>query len=536
METFRYTLCRRARNLNPITTYSPNLLSAGAFVSAFLTASLAAIAATRRKVRAAMPFAAMMVCLALYCFGFGFESMSPTVGAALFWTHVEYLGISFIPAVLVLFGMDFASVSLRYRRFVVAPLLAPSMLTLIMQETAQLHHLFYLNLHLRVDGPIRGLAFDGGPFYAVGQIYLTGAMLATAFLVSRHLLRSSGVRRTQDIIVVAGLLVAVLGYALYIAGLTPHRLDMNPLFLALSASLFAYGLFRYRMLNFTPIAHVRAFEAMGEGGIILDNENCLVDFNETAHRIFAQLSNERLGEAIERVLADESELVELARSGGHRRTELFVTVEGIIRCYNVAFSPVTSRRGRTLGTVIILNDTTRQFELARELKELAIRDPLTQLFSRRHFFEVAATEIERARRGKRPAAVIMVDLDHFKKVNDSLGHQAGDLVLVETAARFRKALRTSDIICRYGGEEFVVFLPETDVAAAHSVADRLRTVVASGGIAVGNGEVPVTGSFGVSALSATMSESIDDLVRAADEALYRAKQSGRNRVEISRTI
>jgi len=345
--------------------------------------------------------------------------------------------------------------------------------------------------------------------------------------------RSSGVRRTQGIIIDAGLLVAVIGYALYMAGLTPHRLDFSPLFLALSGSLFAYGLFRYRMLNFTPIAHVRAFEAMGEGAIILDNENCLVDFNEAVHSIFPQLSNERLGESLERILAVESELVELVRSGERRRAELFITVEGVIRCYDVTLSPVSGRQGRRLGKVIILNDTTRQFQLAQELKELAIHDPLTHLFSRRHFFEVAATEMARARRGHRPAAVIMVDLDHFKKINDTLGHQAGDLVLVETAARFRKALRTSDVICRYGGEEFVLLLPETDAAAALGVAERLRTAIASRGIASEGAELQVTASFGVSALSAAMPESIDDLVRAADEALYRAKLAGRNRVELA---
>ena len=279
-----------------------NLASAGALGSAFLTASLAAIAATRRKEQAAIPFAAMMACITLYSFGTGFEYMSATVRTALFWTHIEYLGISFIPPVLILFAMDFSSVSLPYRRLMIVLLLAPSLLTLILQETTQLHHLFYLNLRLRVDGPIHALAFDPGPFYVVDQVYLTGAMLAALFLVSRQVRRSSGVRRTQGIIVDAGLLVAVLGYALYLAGLTPHRLDLSPLFLAVTASLFAYGLFRYRMLNFTPIAHVRAFEAMGEGAIILDNENCLVDFNEAAHSIFPQLSNERLGESLERIL------------------------------------------------------------------------------------------------------------------------------------------------------------------------------------------------------------------------------------------
>ncbi len=480
-----------------------------------------------------MPFAALMACLTLYSFGFGFEFMSPTERIGLAWTHLEYLGIAFIPAVLVLFGMDFASISLRHRRLLVALLLAPSLLTLFMQETTKLHRLFYVNPRLKVDGLIHSIAFDRGPFYIVHQIYLSGAMVVAVFLVSRLVLHSTGVRRMQAIIIDAGMLVAASGYALYIAGLTPHRLDLSPLFLAVAASLFAYALFRYRMLNFTPIAQARAFEAMAEGAIILDDESCLVDFNRAARGIFPQLSAERVGESMEKILTEEREIVALARSGERRTIEAFVTVQGATHCFDVTLSPVNRRRGRSLGKVIILNDTTRQFQLAQELKALAIHDPLTHLFSRRHFFDLAAVELERARRGRRPVAVIMLDLDHFKLINDSFGHQAGDLVLAETAARLRKALRASDVICRYGGEEFVLLLPETDLKAALGVADRLRTAIASGGIASGDTELRVTGSFGVSALSAEMTETIDELIRAADEALYRAKSEGRNRVEPS---
>ncbi len=487
-------------------TFVPSLVSVGAFLSAGVTGTLAALGATRRKVQAALPFSALALCLTFYSFGTGFEYLSPTLRSALFWTHIQYLGISFIPLALALFGMFFSPIALRHRRLLTAFFLALSLLTLIVEETAGSHRLFYLS----------------------------AAMAFTLFLVVRRALRTAGVRQKQGMIVTAGLLVAILGYLLYISGLMPGRLDLNPLFLALSGLLFAYGLFRYHILSFTPIAHIRVFEAMHEGGIILDNEGCLVDFNDAARGIFPKLSNQWLGEPIEAVLPEESTLIGLARSEAQRSLELFVTLEGTTRCFDVTLSHVDSRRGRTLGKVIILNDTTRQFELARELKELAIRDPLTQLFTRRHFLELAAGEMERAKRSGRAVAAIMIDLDHFKAVNDTYGHPAGDRVLIEVAERIRRAIRTYDVLCRYGGEEFLLFLPETDLEAALVVAERMRRTIASGSIAIAGGaEVLPTASFGVSVLSGEAQESIDDLIHSADRALYRAKLAGRNRVALA---
>jgi diguanylate cyclase (GGDEF)-like protein len=144
--------------------------------------------------------------------------------------------------------------------------------------------------------------------------------------------------------------------------------------------------------------------------------------------------------------------------------------------------------------------------------------------------EQLGRELKRAARSGEPVAVIMADLDHFKQINDRYGHAAGDEVLRQASARMRGVLRDHDGISRYGGEEFLVLLPRTDVDAALVIAERVRAAVASQPVAIGDQSLPVTLSMGL-ATTADHPAEVDPLIAAADAALYRAKAAGRNRVE-----
>ena len=165
------------------------------------------------------------------------------------------------------------------------------------------------------------------------------------------------------------------------------------------------------------------------------------------------------------------------------------------------------------------------------LKNQAIRDPLTSLYNRRYFEEEVFNRILVAKTTKESYSVLMIDADHFKRVNDTYGHKTGDKVLIELAATAEKALRDNDIVARYGGEEFVIFLDKANAEKAAVVAERLRQSMSSIVVYSDEGEeVRFTVSIGVS--SSDVSDNVDTLIKTADEALYRAKQTGRNRVEV----
>jgi two-component system cell cycle response regulator len=168
------------------------------------------------------------------------------------------------------------------------------------------------------------------------------------------------------------------------------------------------------------------------------------------------------------------------------------------------------------------------------LEQLAQTDPLTQLLNRRALTERITAEMERALRYDSTMALLMIDLDHFKKVNDTYGHLVGDDVLRDVAQLLGETIRTSDIVARYGGEEFLVLLPETDEVGAESFAERIRAAVESHAFARDAMAEPLrlTASVGVAVFPAARIESVEDLFARADAALYRAKADGRNRVRL----
>ncbi|MGB3309098.1 MAG: GGDEF domain-containing protein [Nodosilinea sp.] len=171
--------------------------------------------------------------------------------------------------------------------------------------------------------------------------------------------------------------------------------------------------------------------------------------------------------------------------------------------------------------------------------ELATRDSLTQIYNRRHFIELANQELARSVRFNRPVTLLIIDIDHFKTINDTYGHLAGDTLLCDIALRIQANLRQSDILARYGGESFIFIMPETDQTQAWSGAERLRQVIAANPFDSG-GSTPrsVTASVGLSCWPAnsdanaiTSPPHINDLIRKANLALYRAKHSGRNQTQ-----
>ncbi len=166
------------------------------------------------------------------------------------------------------------------------------------------------------------------------------------------------------------------------------------------------------------------------------------------------------------------------------------------------------------------------------LEALAQTDPLTQLMNRRALTVRLVTEMERVRRYNAPLSLLLLDLDHFKLVNDTYGHLAGDDVLFGVATLLQRAARSVDTVARYGGEEFVMVLPETGKQGAMSFANRVREKIASHHFSIaGREEIHITGSIGVATYPSRGIDSVENLFRSADTALYRAKGSGRNLVK-----
>jgi len=181
--------------------------------------------------------------------------------------------------------------------------------------------------------------------------------------------------------------------------------------------------------------------------------------------------------------------------------------------------------------LITLVDVTEQYVQHKQLQSEATTDPLTGLANRRSFSMAAELEVARARKQQSPLALLSLDLDFFKRVNDKYGHATGDLVLVQTARLLKGAMRDGDLAARLGGEEFAALLPNTPLQHALAVAERIRQSIAVTPVVLSDGSsLSVTASIGV-ALYHDSEYDLSPALERADEALYRAKNGGRNRVE-----
>ncbi|QZY54160.1 histidine kinase N-terminal 7TM domain-containing diguanylate cyclase [Crassaminicella profunda] len=183
------------------------------------------------------------------------------------------------------------------------------------------------------------------------------------------------------------------------------------------------------------------------------------------------------------------------------------------------------------GSIAILGyirDITERKRAEEALRELATKDPLTKLFNRRHFFTLGTDKFERSVKEQHPIWAMMIDIDHFKKVNDQYGHAIGDQVICAVAEMIMHSIRNCDMVGRYGGEEFAVLLPAIEIDEAQALAEKIRKNIMDTAVNTAKGEVFVTISLGLA--NRMMEDSVDKLFDRADQALYMAKQSGRNKV------
>jgi diguanylate cyclase (GGDEF)-like protein len=197
--------------------------------------------------------------------------------------------------------------------------------------------------------------------------------------------------------------------------------------------------------------------------------------------------------------------------------------------YKKIFNDQSDRRLKSLEIVHQVDLTRQQAELYREM---AGTDFLTNLVNRRRFLEIAELALQRASREGGQLAILMLDIDHFKRVNDRYGHKAGDSVLAAVAATLKKTLRQGDVAGRYGGEEFIILVPGIDCGLCLNIAERIRQAVARLTIPLDDSTIQVTISLGLACLAPEHALALDALINQADQALYRAKQQGRNRVVV----
>ena len=196
--------------------------------------------------------------------------------------------------------------------------------------------------------------------------------------------------------------------------------------------------------------------------------------------------------------------------------------------YKVNTVRIEEPSAQVVGYIITLTDITKYMDMVEELNNLASRDMLTGLFNRRYFVKLSSQELEKSKRFHYPLSLIILDIDFFKQVNDYYGHHTGDAVLQKVAGICVNSIRSTDILGRFGSEEFVIFLPETTLVDGQIIANRILTHIAAAEIYYEGNCIKVTASLGITGVDYVTKESLNYLLKIADMALYQAKSDGRN--------
>lgn len=513
-----------------------------------LALALAALVWWQYPAPGSKPFALLMVALALWQ-GFRVLEGAATITAdKVFWAKLEYLGIAAAPLLWLLFAWAYSGRLRPFSRRVLVLLWLLPALTMPVAFTNERHGLLWTRITRTSPAPDALPVYEHGTwFWGITAYNYLLLLIGTAIIVWTTVRFPVFYRRHVGLILV-GVAAPWVANVLYLTRRFPVRgLDPTPLALTLTGLVAFWVLFRSRLFDLLPVARELLIERMTDGVIVFDAHGHIVDRNPAALRLLPAAQSLAIGTPARDALAATPALVALAGRDDEGRTELHTGDDGYL---DARIAPLLTERGDRRGMLLLLRDISVQkrsedrlraanVRLAEQLAanevlhsrlhDEATRDPLTGLFNRRYLREALTHALDRAAQDGQPLSVVLLDLDHFKQVNDHHGHAAGDWVLETMSTLLRTQTRDEDIVCRYGGEEFVAVLPGADTSAARVRTEQWRRELGALHVHFAGGEARVTLSAGVATYPADGLDH-DALLGAADRALYRAKQTGRNRV------
>lgn len=493
-----------------------------------------AYAMANRRIRGATEFSALMASAGIYALGYGLELAQDELGSILAAIYFEYLGIATAPAFWLLFALTFTRTKKLPRSLKAAVLVIPC-IVIASAWTNDFHHLYYAKTWVDRTGPFPVFGFEQGPLYWLQFFYLELCLAAGTAVVLIHAFRSPRQIRRQSIMAAFGASLPWLGTVLYALDFVPWGLDPTAFILSISGVAFSLSIFRLGFLQVVPAARDKAIESLRDGFIVIDDGGMILDSNEAARKLLAGWpinEGEILGERGPKEGEEAASLGEIRKLLGTGTAE-FEHAFGLSkdkprRLAFQSFPVQFGKRGKK-GKGILIRDVTENAALLSRLSDLAGTDELTGLSNRRRFQEFASKEFAFAVRDGRHVAVAILDIDHFKDVNDRFGHAAGDLALKEFTARLTENIREADILCRYGGEEFAVLLPGAEPESAFTAIERVRVGAVIPAIAWNGTSFPIKSSAGVYSAVPGKASTLDAFLDQADSALYEAKTAGRDR-------
>jgi diguanylate cyclase (GGDEF)-like protein/PAS domain S-box-containing protein len=519
------------------------------FVSALATL-LTSIIILRRDVPGSSALGGVLLSTFIWSSAYAISWSLATLDEKLIWLKIAYLGVVAVPTSFLLFTLRITHYDnwLTNRTLVwlsIEPLVVLALVWL--QPT-----LFFAQISLEQKDGFAILHLRRGIGFWINAIYSYSIILLALIALGVSAWRANPFFRRQYLLI---MFAAIVPFAASIFTQISYRelanLDMAPISFGVSGMLCVYAIFRHQFMDLLPIARGRLIESMSDGVLVVDAKGRIVDINPSMKSFLDEDPAALIGRNISEVLNLWWHDVDQLLDGFETRTEIRFRRDPS-RYLDLRITPLYNDRQMLNGRLIVFRDVTDRKEVEKDLRramdrlqtqlleigmlqsqlrEQAVRDALTNVFNRRYLEETLERELARAERERYPLCVIMMDLDYFKEINDTYGHEAGDVVLKTLAETVKRQSRHGDFVCRYGGEEFVLVMPNIGVEKARQRAEELHQTINSLDIPYGVFNLTTTISMGV-AIYPEHGKSKEELIRSADRAMYIAKNTGRNRVVV----
>jgi len=524
------------------------------FLSAAISAVLGAVALISfKKNRVTVYFSLMMFMVAEWQITSIFVCLSQGDQVTMHWIYARYVGLMLMVPLYLVFALHYTGYEKHLTTIGLALIFIIPVISILVTCTNGFHGLMIRDIHFAMDGPI--LYVDSvtyGTYFWAHTLYSYLTVIFATILFLQMAVRSFWIYQQQAILLIVGVIPTIVTSILDAFLLIPEfKHALSPFGFGLMGVAFFISVYRGQLLNVAPIAKDMLIENMEDGMIVLNEKGVIVDVNPAAQRVINIPSNSIIGRAYKDILLQKLTLPEINPQVRLAQSEISThDSEGKTHTYDFRVSPIQNRKSQVVGRLIVLHEISKRKKLEEELRnnnekltlqleeihnlqrllqEQAIRDPLTGLFNRRYLNDTMYSEVKRAQREQVSLCVLILDIDHFKWVNDTFGHSRGDVVLNKIGELLTANVRSSDLLYRYGGEEFLILMMNTALEVAGQRAETIRSAIENAIIMINGESIRLTISIGIAAYPEHGTE-IQTIIDAADKALYIAKRDGRNRV------
>ncbi|MCL2053042.1 MAG: diguanylate cyclase [Oscillospiraceae bacterium] len=471
-------------------------------------------------------FMAMLASIFLFVLGYLIMITAHTADGGFAGKKIDYMGAAFLVPISFWFVSDYCELKLNLKAK--ASLFIVPALIVVLMWTTEVHGLIYKSFDfITTTSGIRRLEIEKGDLYYLTHIYAALVIVASLSVLLHRLIKWDKRHRATLFLIALGVITPAAANSLHVLKISAlEGINYTPVSMTVVAVVFFINIVRNEMFDVIPRAKEVALQSLKEALVLVGCGNKFLYANETARSIFPGLGALSEGEHMQLV---ESWPKELFFCENEKNKEAFGVEFNISHeHYDAAVSSLITKKDKLMGYIIIIRNVTESVVFTKKLKEMAHMDALTGVYNRRSFMELAAVQFESCRRSDKPCSLLMIDLDYFKKCNDTYGHLAGDEVLRTTAAQIKGCTRGNDIFARYGGEEFVMLIAEAEAEVVKMLAERIRKKIQETVITYEDFNINVTCSIGIAMRSGD--ESMTDTMARSDAALYQAKNNGRNQV------